>query len=546
MPVTTESKGIRPEIAVMLVLIAGTLAVYWQVLSYGFVLYDDPGYVTHNSRVQSGLGLASLAWAFSSFHASNWHPLTWLSLMLDHDLYGLDAGGYHLTSLILHAANSTLVFLVLRKMTGALWTSALAAAFFALHPLHVEPVAWIASRKDVLSTLFWMLALWSYQYYLQAPTRPRYGLIAACMAFGLMAKAMLVTLPFVLLLLDYWPLGRFPGGPGAADPAGATARPATFGRLVLEKTPLLALSVASSIVTYLAQQSGGAVLSMTTYPLSVRLANALVSYVRYIGKTLWPENLAVVYPHPGLTLPLTWVMGAAGLLALVSLVALLARRRRPYWIVGWLWFLGTLVPVIGLVQIGALGMADRYAYLPSIGLFIMVLWTGRDLASGPGPPGTVLRSLAVAALTACLILTWGQVRCWENSERLFAHTLAVTRDNGVAHLGMGFIRRNQGRTREALGHFQEVLRLDPDLPLAHENIGLIYLSLGRLDEARIHFERALQKTPRDAKALHCLGLVLAGQGRRREAAARFRQALSIDPDMDQARKELNKVLGRAE
>ena len=379
---------LRRDVLVCLFLIITTFAVYWQVHNHDFINLDDDLYITENDQVQKGLSRESVVWAFTTTHAANWHPLTWLSHMVDFQLYGLNPKGHHLTNVFFHLLNTLLLFFVLQRMTGALWRSGFVAALFALHPLHVESVAWVAERKDVLSTLFWLLTIWAYTWYVERPRRTRYLLTLLTFTLGLMAKPMLVTLPFVLLLLDYWPLGRFQVGqldtalsaPGQASLSTRSVWSQTL-RLIWEKAPFFALAAASSIVTFLVQKGGGAVRPWERFPITIRIANGLVSYVKYMGKMIWPSDLAVFYPHPGASLPI-WQAVAAGLLLLsISIAAIRLAKNHPYLAVGWLWYLGTLVPIIGFVQVGGQALADRYTYVSLIGLFIIIAWGVSDIVA---------------------------------------------------------------------------------------------------------------------------------------------------------------------
>ncbi len=459
----------RRELIVCLLLLSVTLAVYWQIGDHQFTNYDDTLYVTDNPHVKPGLAGGSVIWAFTATEEANWHPLTWLSHMVDCQLFGLRPRGHFLTSLFLHLANVLLLFAVLKRMTGALWRSAFVSALFALHPLHVESVAWVAERKDVLSTLFWLLTMLAYARYVERPTRARYVLTLVAFTLGLMAKPMLVTLPFVLLLLDYWPLDRMAYGGKGDDPPKRTRKRThsceqrlPLSRLVWEKIPFFALAAISSVVTFSFQQRAGAMADMEIFPLSSRIANALVSYLRYMGKIIWPSDLAVLYPHPGTSLPLWW--GAAAGLALLglSILVVLVIRRRPYLAVGWLWYVGTLVPVIGLVQVGVQAYADRYTYVPLIGLFIMIAWGVPDLVGRWAQTRTVLAVLAATALAALTACTWIQLGYWKDSVSLFTHTLQVTTKNYVAHNNLGNALADRGEVEAAISQYTEALRIKPD------------------------------------------------------------------------------------
>jgi len=590
----------RPGFLCLLLGLA-TLAVYCPVAWNGFVDYDDSDYVTANAPVQKGLAWATVVWAFTTGHASNWHPLTWLSHALDCQLFGQHAGPQHLVSVAFHLANSLLLFFVLRRMTGAGWRSLLVAAFFALHPLHVESVAWVSERKDVLSAFFFLLTVGAYALYveesragdrgLRGPGSSSWGRISPwfyyllallLFALGLMSKPMLVTLPLVLLLLDYWPLRRLGRLLPVADALVQSSKfdvpnpapfsqPSRLGRLVLEKLPFLALSLASSVVTFLVQRKGGAV--STALPLDARVANGLISYARYLGKTLWPAKLSVLYPHPG-HWPLWQVMAAAGLLAVISAGVLLVARQRPWLVVGWLWFLGMLVPVIGLVQVGIQSLADRYMYLPLIGLLVLLLWGLPELL----PPGRRrLGALAGAvALAACAGLTARQVHYWRDSEALFGRAVQVTDKNYLAYNNLGFYLSHQGRAAEAMEYYRRSLEINPNYEDAlnnlgyalagqkkyveaigfyeaalrvrpfqaevHNNLGNALSEVGRIDEAIQHYWVTLREKPDHADAHNNLGIALAMQDKLDEAVPHFRKAIRFKPNDASAHSNLGNAL----
>jgi Flp pilus assembly protein TadD len=541
---------LRSCFAIGSALVVATLAVYWPVLRQQFVNFDDDVYVLGNRKVQDGLTAQSIDWAWTTTRASNWHPLTWLSLQLDGQLYGLKPGGYHLTNLLLHVANTLLLLGFLRRATGAVWRSGLVAALFAVHPLHVESVAWVAERKDVLSTLFWMLTLWGYLLYTRRPGPGRLLGVVLPFALGLLAKPMLVTLPCVLLLLDYWPLRRFPGQ-ADAPPAGSDPATAAPGWLIVEKLPLLALAAASCGMTIYAQHKGGAMASLEHFPLSIRGANAVLAYAGYVLKLLWPVHLAPFYPHPR-QMPPAWQVAAATLLLVgVTAVVLWQRRRRPYLLVGWLWYLGTLVPVIGLVQVGLQAMADRYTYVPLIGLFLMVAWGLGEVATYGREWRRVASLAAVLALVACAACSAVQVRRWQDSETLWTYTLSVTTYNAAAHNNLARVFEEQGRWDEALTHYQAAWDIDPDFALyrhnlafAHDRLGSFLGKQGRLDEAVAHFRAALKLRPAYAEAHNDLGAALERQGHSEEAGAHFREAVCLDPELAEAHYNLGTVLVR--
>jgi protein O-mannosyl-transferase len=515
---------------VSLALIAANLIVYASVWHHDFVNYDDDQYVTSNPVVLRGLTWHGVSWAFTTGYAVNWHPLTWLSHMLDVQLYGLDPGPHHLTNLLFHIANTLLLLGLLHRMTGALGRSAFVAALFAVHPLHVESVAWVAERKDVLSTLFWILTLWAYVEYVRRPNLYRYGAVLLFFALGLMAKPMLVTLPFVLLLLDFWPLGRMrmrlnPAGGWAFSGGGWDA----VMDLVWEKLPLLALAVAASIVTLIVHRQGGAVISLSATPLKLRVANALVSYVVYIGKMLWPVHLAVLYPYAQ-SIPGWWVAGALLTLVGISVAVIWAGARHPYLPIGWLWYLGTLVPVIGLIQVGDQAMADRYTYVPLIGLFIVVAWGIPDLLAHWPLQRIALPVAAGLVILACAIAARSQLQYWKDSTTLWTRALAVTTGNNIAHNNLAIVLADQGKLDEAIAHYSEALRIKPDYATARNNLGLALADEGKLDEAIAHYSEALRIKPDYADALNNWGAALAAEGKLDEAIAHYSEALRIKPD----------------
>ena len=548
-----------------------TLLVYLPGVHNGFVVYDDNTYVTDNPTVQNGLTWAGMQWAITTGHGSNWHPLTWLSLMTDCTLshtidYWFSLTGYemfgpntawvhHAVNILFHAANAVLLLLLLFRLTGALWPAAFIAALFAWHPLHVESVAWISERKDVLSTCFALLTLLAYVRYAQKRSRvegretmakasvpaldPRlsafdYVLALFFFALGLMAKPMLVTLPFVMLLLDYWPLRRIPD---------FKFKLPILMRLTLEKWPFFLLVVISCVVTYLAQRHGEAVMTLQQYPLNMRCANALISYALYLAKMIWPLHLAVFYPLPD---HLSWIRAmaavAAAVLAVISWLAWRTRRQWPCLLVGWLWFLGTLVPVIGLVQVGSAAMADRYTYFPLIGIFIVIAFGIRDLARRFRFPKAAVALAAALVLTACLVLTEKQVRYWHDSESLFAHSLAVTPDNPNARIDLGVAFEQQGRFPEALFQYREAARLASGNVQAQYNIGNLLDKMGRPEEARPELVKAVQLDPQSAGSRDALGAVLVELGRFEEAMGQFTDALRINPNHAGAHFDRGKAL----
>jgi predicted TPR repeat methyltransferase len=539
---------IRHDLLVCLILVAITLAVYWQVGSHDFQYYDDSLNITENPHVQAGLTWQGIIWAFTTTHTSNWQPLTWLSHMVTYEMYGLHAGGHHVINLQLHIFNALLLFVILKKMTRTLWRSAFVAALFAVHPLHVESVAWVTERKDVLSTFFWFTTMWAYLCYVGYPGLTRYLLVLVSFSLGLMAKPMLVTLPFVLLLMDYWPLGRFQVGHNGQEPKkfiGFRHKVLSFPRLVLEKVPLFALAAGSCIVTFLAQRSGGSVPSLGKLPLDIRIANALVSYVSYMRKTIWPAELGVFYPHRGM--PPGWkVLACAGFLLTVTLAVIWARRKRPYLPVGWLWYVGTLVPVIGLVQVGEQAMADRYTYVPLIGLFIMVAWGVPELVARWRYQRPLVAVSAGVAMSSLGICAYSQVGHWANATALFQRAVNVTTNNYVAQFNLGLALAKQGRLTEAISHYSEALRINPAWAEAHNMLGNALAGQGNLQQAVFHYSEALRINPAMAEAHNNLGLALKMLGRVEEAVPHFREALRIKPDYRHARDNLGAVLATKE
>lgn len=528
---------------ICLFLVIATLAVYWQVLNNDFVIYDDDKYVTENTHVHKGVTFDSLTWAFTSSHASNWHPLTWISHMIDYQLYGLNARGHHLTSLLFHVANTLLLFLILVRMTGTLWQSSFVAALFALHPLHVESVAWVAERKDVLSTFFMMLTVWAYILYVKKREIKGYLLVVLFFVLGLMSKPMLVTLPFILLLLDFWPLGRLCLLRDTKNVATGqhTNERADIFRLVLEKAPFFALAVGSSIVTFIVQERGGAMEIAKTYSIQTRIINAFVAYTEYIVDMIWPVKLALLYPHPGNSLQLWKGVVAGFALVLITILVIRKARRIPYLAVGWLWYIVTLIPVIGIVQVGSQAMADRYTYVTLIGLFIIIAWGANDLLSKWRHRKIWLSTLAAIILPVLIVLTWKQVQYWENGITLFKHTLRHTSNNYVIHNNLGIVLREQGRTEEAIKHYLQALRSNPDYALAHYNLSNAYAEQGKNKKVIEACKHAIRIKPDYADAHYNLGVAYGGSGKYEEAVEAFKQVIRIDSNYLQAHYNLGGV-----
>ena len=488
--------------------------MYWPLTRYDFVNFDDDQYVISNPPVRAGLTLESVRWAFTAGHASNWHPVTWLSHMLDCQLFGVNAGAMHLVNVLFHTANSLLLFLLLRRATGKEGRSLCAAALFALHPLHVESVAWIAERKDVLSTLFWLLATWYYVSYALESRRKGYWLCLLFFALGLMAKPMLVTLPVTLLIMDYWPLQRF---------SRARLRP-----LLTEKLPFLCLSMASSVATFLVQQKV-AVIKLEELPFASRMANAIISYLAYLGKTFWPARLVIFYPHP-ITYPVYQVVLSSVGLAFITITVWRLRYRRPYLIFGWFWYVVTLLPVIGLVQVGSQAMADRYSYVPLIGIFVALTWGVSDCLSYFAWNRTYSVTGASLAFAACAIATHHQLYYWKDSVTLFEHALASTTGNLVAHINLGAAFMGKGKYSEALEHGLAAVKIKPDNAKAQYNVGLALESLGRPNEAIKHYRIALLIDPTYTKSLRALADSLLKSGRTSAALAHYESLLKTKPD----------------
>jgi tetratricopeptide (TPR) repeat protein len=534
---------------ICLLLALTTVAVYWQVHHNEFISFDDHLYIVDNQHVKDGLTWQGLAWAFTSTRAYNWHPLTWISHMLDSEFYGSAPGGHHFTNVIFHAANAILLFLVIKRLTGDLWPSAFVAAVFALHPLHVESVAWASERKDVLSTFFWFLTTWAYTRYVARPVLARYLLIILFFALGLLAKQMLVTLPFVLLLLDYWPLRRLNLKAGGSSNLLSTPVFVSIRRCVLEKLPLFVLSAVASVVVFLVQERTVVMKSLIEYTLPSRLANALAAYTIYIGKMLWPGRLAIFYPHLGDKL-LTWQITAAAVLLIVITARVIWEcPRYPYLAVGWFWYLGTLVPVIGLVQVGQQALADRYTYIPLTGLFIIIAWGLPDLLTKWRYAKTALPVSAVIVLLALSVCTHLQLHHWRNSITLFEHTIQVTNRNYVAHCNLAEEIAKQGNLPEAIRHYRRALQFNPHHAGAHNNLGIALNSLAnalaarrKFNEAIHHYHQALLINPNYANAHNNLALALQSKGKLDQAISHYRQALQINPNHTKARNALTALL----
>jgi hypothetical protein len=548
MPTKTKPANIVDEPAfICCLLVVIVIALYWPVGWFDSVNYDDEDYFVRNAHVQAGFTGSGFLWAFSTGTTGNWHPLTWLSLMFDVSFFAShSATGPHLSNMVYHAANCVLLFLLLRKLTGTHWRSTLVAALFAVHPLNVESVAWISERKNVLSTLFWLLTLLAYARYVHERNPPNiagpqqkkhpglfYGLALALFACGLMSKPMLVTLPCVLLLLDYWPLNRW-------QMNSLSDWRQRLPRLLWEKTPFFILAVVSCVLTYLVQQQGNAVQSFVHYPLGGRIENAFVSYCRYLSMTFWPDNLTVFYPHPG-HWPVAAFVPAALLVILASLGAWHWGRHRPFLITGWFWFLGTLVPVIGLVQVGPQAMADRYAYLPLIGIFIIVSWGAADLCMRWRIPRIVTATTAALILSGAGLTARHQLAYWQNDETLFQHAVTLMSNYGKGYLMLAYYYESHGRLDEAITNYRAAIRIDPDKLAAHVNLGAVLERCGRTEEALNEFREANRIDPRSPQIHYDLGCELYRLGRRNEAIEEFKKALKLDPDFEVAKLGLQKL-----
>ena len=533
----------RYDLFIAFGLVAVTLAVYAQVMSHQFIILDDRRYIRENPIVRQGLTLTGIAWAFTTSYAANWHPLTWLSHMLDCQIFGLNAGGHLIVNALIHACNTLLLFLFLRRTTGAKWQSAIVAALFALHPLHVESVAWAAERKDTLSTFFGLLTLLAYARYIETPSWKRYALVAVALALGLMAKPMLVTWPFVLLLLDYWPLRRYQWRRGTGTAGFFRA----LVPLVREKLPLFCLAAASMVITFVAQSHGGAVRTFVQVPTSVRLANAIVSYAKYLFQTLWPSHLAVYYPFSRTGVPAWELLCAIVLLTAVTVFVFRQARERPYLLGGWLWFVGTLVPVIGLVTVGGAAMADRYHYVPSIGLFVASVFGLSDLAAAFRINRAAVGAITIAALSILTCLTAVQIGRWRNSATLFKYTESLVPDNRMIENNLGTILGDNGKYDEAAAHFEKALRTEPDfLEVISDadirgNLGLLFAHEGKATEAVEQLNEALRLNPNSAEAHTTLGVVLLRSGKAEESIPHFSIAIRLRPDWAVARENLKRA-----
>ena len=557
----------RHTLICCLLLVAAVLVSYNSITHNAFVNYDDEGYLLQNAHVRAGLTWETVKWSFTTYDQSNWHPLTWLSHALDVQLFGLNPAGHHYSSVLLHAVSAVLLFLLLQSATGFRWRSLMVAALYALHPVNVESVAWAAERKNVLSMLFFLLALYAYTWYAHRPTVGRYAAVTVAFTLSLMAKPQVVTFPILLFLWDYWPLYRVGSKDIAVEsPEGGPAAKASIGWLVLEKLPWLALAAASSFLTMQAQHAAGSVKALSLYSLPLRIETSLIAYVRYLGKAFWPTNLVALYPHPTQLFPVWQVAASALLLVLITAFAVASRKHR-YLAVGWFWFLGSLVPMIGLIQVGAQAMADRYAYIPFVGLFIMVVWLIADWTAAHNFSSRWLAVPAAAGLLVLGVLTYHQVSYWHDTESFWRRTIELTEDNYVAHDILGYYLTTQGRIEEGAAQFRDALTIRPEDPEANLslgpyeeahghlaaaiehyqnvalysarpamratalfNLGHAYRKMGDLSRAKQYFEMTLQMSPNEAMAMVGLGLIADANGDAGEAIRQFSSAQAAKPD----------------
>lgn len=507
----------RPVVAISLILL--TWIVFAPLKSASFISLDDPQYVTNNPEVLRGLTWSGIRWALTSLYAANWHPLTWLSHMVDVEMFELDAGAHHLVNVFLHVLSVVVLFFFCVKATGATWRSGIVAALFAIHPLHVESVAWVAERKDVLSTLFFILALYAYAGYAADRRLSRLGVVYACFVLGLLAKPMVITLPLVLLLLDYWPLSRVP--------SGLETRIASWWPLLREKLPMFALSIGSAVITMIAQRKGAAVIAVASLGFPQRVASAFTSYVVYVADTFWPSRLAVFYPFKEPTVVLSVI--CITVVCAVTIVALLRARKMPFMIVGWLWYLITLVPVIGLVQVGAQARADRYMYIPSIGIFIALVWGAWTVVERWKGARFPVAAAGATAIVACAVVTSQQVKHWHDDLSLWSHAVAVTSQNYRAEDHLGVALTDRGMLEQGIQHYQAALRIWPDYPEGHNNLGTAYMDQKRYRDAVAEFTAAAKAKPRDVNFLYNLAVALDAAGDRNAAIAQVKTGLAIDP-----------------
>ena len=540
------------KVVICIFLMIATFCIYSQVQDHDFIILDDYTYIAESSLVQAGLTNESILRAFTTQHLGGWLPIASLSHMLDYELYGSNPKGHLLTNLFFHISNSLLLFLVLLRMTGAIWQSAFVATMFALHPLNVESVAWVVERRNVLGAFFWLMTMWAYIHYAEQPTVKRYGLVFLFFTLGLMSKPTLVTLPFVLLLLDYWPLRRLKFGQERGSNKileKNTAKRSEVFRLVLEKTPLFLLTTGSSIITFIDEKSLGAMNYAENLTFSTRVANAMVSYLEYLGKMAWPSGLSIFYPHPGNSLTLWKGLLCGMALVGITIISIRLVRKAPHFAVGWFWYLGTLVPVIGIVQVGGQAMADRYTYVPLIGIFITVAWGIPELISKWRYKEKVLSILVGIIISTLLITTWVQVSHWKNSTTVFKHAIRVTDKKypifTIIHNNLGIALSADGKNEEAISHFKVAIKLNPTHTKAYNNLGLALFAERRNEEAITHYKMAIKLEPDYAPAYNNLGNALSAELKIEEAIYHYEMAIKLNPDSAKAHYNLGNVLFNA-
>lgn len=523
----------RSVILICMALIIVTTIVFSRVGDHEFLLFDDEDYITQNPHIENGITVSNIAWAFSSVYASNWHPITWLSHMADVQLYGMNPRGHHFTNVIIHSVSTMLLFILLLLLTRSQWKSLFVAALFALHPMHVESVAWVAERKDVLSAFFWFLTLILYSQYVAKRKHIQYLLTLVSFILGLMCKPMLITLPIVMLLIDFWPLNRFNVKELESWQNSIRGYTSTIKSVIIEKIPFFACSLISAFITIYAQKSGGAINNLDEVSLGFRFENAILCYVKYIGNTFWPHHLAAIYPLPRSISILPVILSLIILLS-ISSVTIWARHKFPYLAVGWYWFLITLIPVIGLVQVGSQSMADRYTYIPLVGLFIMAAWGIPVLAKDINHQQAILASLAGAVIIASAVLTWQQLGYWRDDFSLFRHALQVTTGNYVAHTNLGGALERKGNLDAAISELQEALAINPNYINAHNCLGVSLAQKGSLDAAYKEFKYIIKTHPNDSQAHNNIGNVLSSKGEHDEAIKEYQEALRINPEYSDA------------
>lgn len=531
----------RSAILIGLVLVAITCAVYWQVGEHGFLTYDDDMYVTQNLHVLTGMTSTNTAWAFSSAYSGNWHPVTWLSHQADVQFHGMNPRGHHLTNVLIHSISVLILLLFLARSTGKVWQSSFVAALFAFHPMHVESVAWVAERKDVLAAFFGFLTLLFYTEYVARRRIVWYALSFSAFVLGLMSKPMLVTIPLLMLLLDYWPLNRYLQADGETEKRSSPGNGSPMIALLREKIPFIACSFLSAAITIYAQSKGRAIQGFETLSIGHRIENAIIAYGKYLLMTFWPHDLAVLYPLPS-SFPLWQIVCSLLLLGLISTGVVVSRKRHPYMLFGWFWFLGALLPVIGLIQVGSQSMADRYTYIPHIGLFVMCAWGGAALAGNSSYRQRITALLACMAILGSIILTWHQLGYWRNDLSLFQHALAVTENNYIMHNNLGTVYYNNGDLAAAADQYTKAITLAPNYAEAHANLGVTFALKGDVAAAVAKYREALQLDPACLIAHYNLGSALGNGGDLDAAIKEFQEALSINPNFVKAIEDLNKAL----